>query len=82
MNHKLSPELQAIADSVKLPAGLDVALSVTDAGAVNIRSDAMRCDFYVSGDALLCMLESLADEFTERSAADEWDCEASQFDKV
>lgn len=61
----LPPELRAVADAVPMPPGCDVALSMTEAGAVCIYSRAMRCEFYVQPAELREHLRRLAAEFAE-----------------
>lgn len=59
----LPPELRAVADALPMPAGCDVALSMTEGGAVCIHSRAMRCEFYVKPAELGEHLRRLAAEF-------------------
>lgn len=61
----LPPELRAVADAVPMPAGLDVALSMTESGAVCMHSRAMRCELYVQPAELAEQLQRLAAEFAE-----------------
>lgn len=61
----LPPELRAVADAVAMPAGLDVSLRMTEAGAVSVHSRAMRCEFVVQPAELGEQLRRLAAEFAE-----------------
>lgn len=61
----LPPELRAVADAVPMPPGLDVALSMTEAGAVSIYSRAMRCEYCAQPAELGEHLRRLVAEFAE-----------------